>query len=155
MILRPTREDESKFTFEKTNKCYQMLTRLVATVNNKYYKGQRRNKSKEQLLFDITMKFQELYGMIEEILSGKKGAIRSVFSGRCGFSSRDVIVPGPKLRSDEIIMPYQAMVELLQQSIVNILQKSHNIGYDKAYAIWQRGQRRYDERIYNIIKSII
>ena len=155
LILRPTREDESKFTFEKTNKCYQMLTRLVATVNNKYYKGQRRNKSKEQLLFDITMKFQELYGMIEEILSGKKGAIRSVFSGRCGFSSRDVIVPGPKLRSDEIIMPYQAMVELLQQSIVNILQKSHNIGYDKAYAIWQRGQRRYDERIYNIIKSII
>ena len=155
LILRPTREDDSKFTFEKTNKCYHMLTRLVATVNNKHFKGQRRNKTKEQLLFDITMKFQELYEMIEDILSGKKGAIRSVFSGRCAFSSRDVIVPGPKLRSDEIIMPYQAMVELLQQSIVNILQKSYNIGYDKAYAIWQNSQRQYDDKVYNIIKSII
>ena len=155
LILRPTREDDSKFTFEETNKCYQILTRLVATVNNKYFKGQRRNKTKEQLLFDITMKFQELYEMIEKILSGKKGAIRSVFSGRCAFSSRDVIVPGPKLRSDEIIMPYQAMVELLQQSIVNILQKSYNIGYDKAYSIWQNAQRQYDEKIYNIIMSII
>ena len=40
------------------------------------------------------------------------------------FSARSVIVPNPKLRIDQVKLPYHALVELLQQSIINILKKA-------------------------------
>ena len=153
--LRPFAIDGEKFTFEDTNQLYSMMSRLVLQLNDKKFRGMRRNKDRNQLLYDLTVRLQELYASIEEILSGKKGAIRGVFSGRCTFSSRSVIVPGPELRIDEVILPYQAMVELLQQSIVNILQKSYNINYSAAYSIWQTAQRQYDQRVMDIMEAII
>lgn len=153
--LRPFMSDSEKFTFESTNRMYSMMSRIVLQLNDKSFKGMRRNKTKNRLLYDLTIKYQELYIELEKILSGKKGAIRSVFSGRCSFSSRSVIVPEPNLRIDEVIMPYEGMVELLQQSIINILQKTYNITYSIAYNIWENGKRQYDERIMKIIQSMI
>ena len=73
----------------------------------------------------------------------------------CSFSSRSVIVPGPELRIDQVILPYQAMTELLQQDIINILHKSYNMSNSQAYNVWSASQRQYDQRIMDIMKAII
>ena len=71
------------------------------------------------------------------------------------FSARSVITPSPDLRIDEVRLPYKCLVELLQQTIVNILQKSYNITYAEAYKIWYKAQIKKNPRVWDIIESII
>lgn len=153
--LRPYKLDGVRFTFEKTNAIYNMMVKLSVEINNDKLKIFRKRKNKNQLLADLQAKFYELYSELEKLLSGKKGTFRSVFGGRYNFTSRNVIVPNPSLRIDEVVMPYKAMVELLQQTIVNILQKSYNMSYSEAYNIWSKAQIIKDERVYQIIKGLI
>ena len=92
---------------------------------------------------------------IIEILKGKKGSIRTLFGGRYAFSSRCVIVPNPKLRVDEVTLPYKALVTLLQHSIINILKKSYNMTYSDAYNVWYKSLIKKDETVYKIIEGLI
>lgn len=153
--LRPFKVDSQSFHFEGTNGPYNMMVKLASSINAKKYKFSRRKKTKKQLLYDLTIKFQDLYKELEQIVSGKKGTFRAVFGGRYDFTSRSVIVQDPSLRIDQVIMPYKAMVELLQQTIVNILQKSYNISYSQAYDIWSNAQLNKDQRVVDIIEGLI
>lgn len=154
-ILRPFEVTSDKFVFEDTNRHYHMMTKLVTLLNDKYIRSSYGKRTKNQLLYDLCLKYQDLYGEIENILSGKKGQFRQCFGGRCAFSNRDVIVPNWRLRIDECILPYQAAVELLQQRIVNILQKMYSISYSDAYDIWMKAQLVVDDRVVKIIRKII
>jgi DNA-directed RNA polymerase beta' subunit len=117
--LRPYDASEKKnFRFEGTNGLYNMMSRLVATINNDTLKIFRKKKEKNQLLYDLQMKFNDLYDEIDNILSGKKGNIRLLSGGRYNFSSRNVIVQNPNLRIDQITLPYKCLVEFLQQQII-------------------------------------
>lgn len=153
--LRPFKPDASSFHYEDTNGIYNMMTKLANDINKDTLKIHRKKKPKNQLLFDLHNKFQELYASIEANLNGKKGFLRSVFGGRYNFSSRAVIVPNPILRIDEVMLPYKALVELMQQTIINLLQKSYNVTYSEAYNIWSKAQHVKDERVYQIIQGII
>lgn len=153
--LRPYRIEGTRLKIEGTNTLYTMMTKLVEAINKDDLKIFRKRKSKNQLLYDLNYKYLKLYDEIIKIISKKKGNLRSVFGGRYNFTSRNVIIPNPKLRIDEVIMPYKAMVELLQQSIINVLQKSYNISYADAYNIWSKAQTTKDERVYNIIINLI
>lgn len=153
--LRPFKPDASSFHYEDTNEKYTMMSKLVLDINNDTLKIHRKKKQKKQLLYDLHIKLQELYKLIEEIISGKRGEIRKCFGGRYNFTSRSVIGPDPSLRIDEVYLPYVALVELMQQTIVNLLQKSYNISYADAYSIWKKAQSTRDERVYQIIKGII
>ena len=88
---------------------YNMLAKIVANINKDGLKIHRKKKNKNQSLYDAQMKFNEVYKEIEQILSGKKGTFRSLFGGRYNFTSRDVIVPNPKLRINEVTLPYMAL----------------------------------------------
>lgn len=153
--LRPFKPDASSFHYEDTNEKYTMMSKLVLDINNDSLKIHRKKKQKKQLLYDLHIKFQELYKLIEEIITGKRGDIRKCFGGRYNFSSRSVIGPDPLLRIDEVKLSYVALVELMQQTIVNLLQKSYNISYADAFSIWKKAQSVRDERVYQIIKGII
>ena len=153
--LRPYKVEGDNFHFETTNKIYVLLCKLVGEVNKTDLKLNRKKKPKNELLFDIQIKFNELYGEIIEILKGKKGSIRTLFGGRYAFSSRCVIVPNPKLRVDEVTLPYKALVTLLQHSIINILKKSYNMTYSDAYNMWYKSLIKKDETVYKIIEGLI
>jgi hypothetical protein len=56
---------------------------------------------------------------------------------------------------DEIEMPYFALCILLEQVIINILQKSYNITYAKAYKIWYFAHMQEDPRVRAIIENLI
>lgn len=79
--LRPFRIKDDSFTFEGTNGIYNMMCRLVATINKDNLKMNRKRKAKDQLLYDLQVKFNELYKELENVISGKKGSIRSLIGG--------------------------------------------------------------------------
>lgn len=147
--------DGEKFKFEGTNGMYNMLAKIVASINKDGLKIHRKKKNKNQSLYDAQMKFNEVYKEIEQILSGKKGTFRSLFGGRYNFTSRDVIVPNPKLRINEVTLPYIALLELLQQRIINVLQKTNNISYNDAYSIWEHAKYTKNQIVVDIINTFI
>ena len=154
-LLRPFEFDNKSFYFEDTNSLYMMINKLKTQINNDSLKLFRMSKPKLQCLYDLQMKFNTLYASIEAILSGKKGAIRTLIGGRYNFTSRDVIVGDPSLRIDEVSLPYAALCELLQQRIINILHKSYSMSYNDAYNFWYKACITKNKTIENIIWSLI
>ena len=153
--LRPFKIDGENFNFEGTNSLYNMMARLVWKINKDRLKMQNKKKTKNDLLYDLQKKYNELYEEIKKILSGKKGTLRSCLAARYNFSARSVIIPNPDMRMDQVTLSYHCLAELLQQRIINILKKSYNMSYADAYSMWYKGQVKENDRIRNIIMSII
>ncbi len=67
-----------QFTFTKNNKWYNNIARNVSIVNNESMDIYRRNKTKNDVLFDIQRVFKKsIQSSFLMIWRGKKGAIRS------------------------------------------------------------------------------
>ena len=154
-LLRPVRLDGENLVFEKTNASYNMMAKLAPSINRNQLDIFRKKKTKEGLLYELQTHWNSLYAEIENILAKKKGTIRNLFGGRYNFSTRAVIVPDPELRIDEIRLPYGALVEVLQQTIINVLKKSYNITYSAAWDIWYMSQLHVNDRVVQIIENII
>lgn len=153
--LRPFRVEGEKLVFEGTNTIYNIMAKLAAELNRNSLRISKSRKPKEQLLFEMQNYYNELYKEIETGLAQKKGIIRQLFGGRYNFTSRSVIVPGPDLRIDQVRLPYHALVELLQQTIINLLQKTYGYSYSEAYKTWYKAQIKQDPKVKNIIELLI
>ena len=155
MLAVKNRYFTKSFYYEDTNSIYTMINKLKTSINNESLRIFRQKKPKLQYLFDMQMKVNELYASIEAILSGKKGALRTLIGGRYNFTARDVIVADPSLRIDEISLPYAALIELLQQPIINILHKSYSMSYSDAYDFWYKACITENVTVKDIILSLI
>ena len=154
-LLRPFELDAKAFYYEDTNSLYTLINKLKSQINNESLKIFRYNKPKLQCLYDLQVRVNELYASVEAILSGKKGALRTLIGGRYNFTSRDVIIPDPTLRIDEISLPYAALTKLLEQPIINILHKSYSMSYSDAYDFWYKGCIVENNTIKEIIMSLM
>lgn len=155
-LLRPVDENQSSFYYEDTNGFYYIMLKLSAKINEyDELNATKDNAYVDKFLYDLQIKYNKLSKSMEAILEKKKGDFRKLISGRLNFSSRCVITAGDDLRIDEIRLPYECLVELLQQQIVNILQKVYNFNYSDAYNIWYKANIERSEMVVEIIKSII
>lgn len=153
--LRPFKVEGDRFTFEGTNALFNIMAKLASSINNDAMSIYRNEKYRNTLLYQLQDRYNSLYKEIEKILANKKGMIQNLIGRRCGFTSRSIIVPDPKLRSDEIKLSYHTLIELFQQTIINILVKTYNIGYADAYMRFFHAQLVPDKRIYDIINNLI
>ena len=153
--LRLFKTEGKRFTFEGTNAIFNIMAKLAAKINDDELQMYRNKKYRNALLWDVQERYNKLYVEIENILAKKKGSIRMLVGGRCAFTSRLVIVPDPKLRVDEVTMSYYSLVELLQQTIINILARTYNMSYADAYMMWFKSQLVPNERVKQIIQNII
>lgn len=153
--LRPFKTEGKRFTFEGTNAIFNLMAKLAARINEDELSMYQIKKYRNALLWDMQERYNKLYVEVENILAKKKGSLRMLVGGRCGFTSRLVIVPEPDLKIDEISMSYYSLVELLQQTIINILVKTYSISYADAYMRWFKSQLEPDERIKQIIQNLI
>ena len=155
-LLRPSALDNGSLKYQSCNENYQMLSRLVYDCNNDKLRLNQKIKEKAQLLYDIQFQYNAIYEELKAILSKKKGDIRGSIGGRYSFSSRSVIRQDPYLHCDEVKLPFQGLLELLQQVIINILVKTQNISYSQAYKRWYKCQiTGFDQTIYDIIDGLI
>lgn len=154
--LRPFRIEGETFYFEGANAIYNAMAKFAGQINQKNLAMMRRaKKPKDQLLWDLQEKYNNLYADIEETLARKKGTIRSSYGGRYNFTARCVIASDPSLGVDQIRLPYHALVELLQQAIINILHKSYGMSYSDAYKKWYKSQIKKDQIVFEIIQGLI
>lgn len=153
--LRPFKIEGTRFTFEGTNAIYNIMAKLATKINDDTLSIHKMPKYRNILLWKLQDKYNELYKEIEAICANKKGAIRSLIGGRCGFTARSVIVPDPTLRINQIDLSYHALLELLQQTVINIMVRTYNITYNDAYMKFQQAQIVPNQRIREIIENII
>lgn len=154
-LLRPTNFDNASLKYEKTNENYNMINHLVKDINKDKLRIDRKKKNKLQLLYDVQFQWNIIYTELKDIMSGKKGDIRAAIGGRCCFTGRSVIVQGVDLMPDQIILSYHTLCELLQQVIINILQRTYNFYYADAYKYWYKAQLGYSDIVYSIIDKLI
>lgn len=153
--LRPVDISDSSMYFEKTTGIYKMMTKLVANINKNRTKTDNTQRLKNLQLFNLQMKYMELYDEIINILSGKKGNLRMLVGGRFNFTSREVIKQDPSLRIDQVKLPYVELVITQEQRIINILHRTYNISFQDAYDKWYRALSKVDVTIVEIIESLI
>lgn len=155
-LLRPVDIDQKSLYYEDSNKYFNMMNKLVSELNNyNKLKMNKKSSSNYEMMYDLQIKYNKLYKNIEDILQRKKGIVRSLLGGRYNFSSRCVIVADPTLRIDQITLPYKCLVELLQQQIVNVIQKTYNKSYSDAYSVWYRANIKEDPMVKSIIQTLI
>ena len=112
VLLRPYDVDRFTFSHEATNAYYNSINTKVTSLNKSKLmediaKSNNRSsgpirKQVQETLYELQLKLDQLYNEIIDIIKGKKGTIRSLFGGRCNFTSRNVITADPTLRIDEI-----------------------------------------------------
>lgn len=154
-ILRAVDIKDGKMTYEPCNAMYSMMNKLRTSINKVATKMQREPKIKNNQLYNLQKKYMELYGELENILSGKKGDFRCLIGGRYNFSSRNVIVQNPDLRIDEVTLPVIGLTIMLEQRIKNILCRMYNMTPNEAHEIWYKATITPDPKISAIIQSII
>ena len=155
-LLRPIDIDQKSLYYEDTNALYNMMNKIADQLN-KYgdLMMNRKSTSNFKLLYDLQEKWNKLYRNIEDILQKKKGIVRSLLGGRYNFSSRCVIAANLSVRVDEVKLPYKCLVKLLEQRIVNIIQKTYNKSYSDAYNIWYKSFIEETPMVREIIESLI
>lgn len=151
--LRPYSIRNRHFNFEGNNALYNVIAGTAAKLNKSEFNTRGRKKSTNQLIYDIQMKYMEIYADLEKIIAQKKGYVRSLNGGRYNFTARNVIIPDPDLRIDEIILPYASLIELLSLTIINILSKTYSPS--EAYRVWDEARIMYNPTIAELIQSII
>lgn len=154
-LLRPFKMEGEDLHYEKSNSLYKICCTLAEKINKDNLRMTRKAKSKNTLLYDLQMKLKKLDDEINAILAGKKGQVRQLYGGRFNFSARSVIVPDPTLRPDQVRISYPCLCGLLQQRIINVLQKSHGMDYATAYIYLERHAEDMDPLIMMIINGFI
>lgn len=155
-LLRPYHLNGDKFAFQDTNKNFNIMAMLGALINHKEsIKSRRAKKTRNQLLYDLQYNFMEIYDEVIKIMSSKKGIIRSLYGGRYNFSCRAVIVPNWTLRTDQIKLPFKALVKLLEHAIINILHNTYGMAMHTAKAVFDKAYTDYDDRVWKIVNYII
>lgn len=155
-LLRPSKLEAGSLRYEITNQYYQLLARLVYECNKDKRAMDRKEKEKTQQLYDIQYNYNCIYEELKEVLSRKKGDFRAAIGGRYSFSGRSVIRQDPTLHADEIKLSFHMLLEMLQQVIINILVKSHNMTYPQAYKKWYKCVvKGYDKTVYDLVDGLI
>lgn len=154
-LLRPMDIIGKSMYYEKTNELYNIMAKQAKYINRNKRSMDRNLTLKNQQLFRFQSKYMELYDEVVEILSGKKGELRTLVSGRFNFSSRNVIKQNPNLRIDQVELPYAELVITEEQRIINILHRTYNITYQEAYNQWFKAVGKVDPIVVNILQDLI
>ena len=93
---------------------------------------------------------------IIELIKNKRGTIRKIIlAGRVNFSARNVIVPNPDLKTNEVILNYVTFVELYKIPLINLISLSEGISYVEAQRYVDQAQLSYDDKLYGYINELL
>lgn len=88
-------------------------------------------------------------------INKKEGFIRNkLISGAMNYTSRMVISPDPRLRMDEVGLPYHAFRVLFKSRIMYWLKVKDGLLVSEAYKVWQKSLN-FDQHVYDIMNLII
>lgn len=171
-FLRPfiIKGQEIKYTDEDT--VYKQLFTNSELLNNRFelekrirMRKNRMKKSKnknlnalrrQNILFTIQKDVNELWDLVFETINGKTGQIKeNITGGRMNYTARNVIIPDPILRADEIGLGYTTFLELFKLEIIGLLSKMNNITLNEAHEKWRRATISFSNSMYELMLYMI
>ena len=85
----------------------------------------------------------------------KNGFIRQqLLGGRINYSARNVIIPAPDLKDNEVDLSYHTFLELFKNKIIHYISRLEDISEDKAQQIW-RNAYNFDEKVYDVMMYLV
>jgi len=164
-VLRPISFRSDSFFYTQIDRAFNSIFATSRLLNDAEYFEERRKKWKKEkrermdiptMLSSIQNKLMELWELVFESIDSKEGHIKSdILGGMINWSSRDVIVPDPTLKSDEVRLNYAAFLELFSYEIIAHLVKIADITENEAYDQWCRAKIEYSPKIYEIMNYIL
>lgn len=107
------------------------------------------------ILQRIQYRLNNMFDYNFELITGKYGFIREqLLGGSLNYTSRNVIVPDPTLRDDEIDISYQTFRVLFKYKILYYLMHINDIPLSKAYDLWKRSYK-FDKHVYEVMTYIV
>lgn len=156
-VLRPITTSPQEYHYTKVEQAFNVITGCVNRLN--VYKGEidETNISNiNTLLFKIQEKVNAVDELTFKMLDKKTGHIHDgIFGGRMDFSARDVIVPDPTLRANQIKLSYLAVLELYKLEICNMITKINGCSYTAALKYWFDAHIRFSKFVYEVMIYIM
>jgi len=159
-VLRPILFKGESFLYNPIDKKYTPIYSLVCSLNayNAAYdkKSKKKRIDEPTMLFSLQKKLMKLWDLIFAQLNQKDGHIKDqLLGGRLNFSARNVIIPDPTLKPDEIKLGYLAFLELYKYEIIAHLVKMNDISENAAYEQWYKATINFNPKIYEVMKYIL
>ena len=148
-LLRPQSVTSDTFYFGSMDKIINPLFSLSRNLKNCV------EVERDYILQRIQTKVNRMWKINFEMLNGKEGFIRGqLLGGGLNYTSRNVIIPNPTLRDNEVDLSYHTALELYRDKIIHYLRRLDDISLSKAYSIWKNAFK-FDEKVYDIMMYIV
>jgi hypothetical protein len=148
-LLRPQSMTSDTFYFGSIDKHINTIFRLSENIKDCI------DTERDYILWRIQRRANCMWDLCFDMLTGKEGFIRDqLLGGSLNYTSRNVIIPDPTLRDDEVDVCYHTFLELYKFQIINYIMRLDDIPLSKAYSIW-RNAYKFDEKVYQIMMYIV
>ena len=148
-LLRPQSITNDTFYFNSIDKLVNTTFNLSENLKSCV------EVERDYILQRLQIKVNAMWDIYFEELNGKTGLIRGeLLGGSINYSARNVIVPDPTLKDNEIDLSYHTFLELFKYKIIFYLMKLEDITLSKAYTMWKKASV-YDKKIHEIMSYII
>lgn len=161
-VLRPVSFRNETFFFNGIDRKYNVIFADSRLLNNRNHPQPKKAKSKRSrmdeptILHAIQKNVNELWQLIFSQINQKNGHIKEqILGGRINFSARNVIIPDPYLRADEVRLGYLAFLELFKYEVIALISNLNNSTQNQAYEDWYRATIKFDAKIYEIMMYIV
>lgn len=164
-ILRPMSFRGESLFYCPIDKLYNKIFTSVRLLNDiELYEARRKKLAKDKrermdvghILTNIQMDLMTLWGEIFDQIDGKSGQIQGeILGGMLNWSSRDVIIPDPTLKADEIRLNYAAFLELFRFEIIGQIMRVNNVSASEAMNQWALAKIQYNPKVYEIMNYLL
>lgn len=149
-MLRQSSVSGDSFYFTGIDKQINPIINLSQKLRDNYTDIDR-----DLILGRIQTRANAMWNINFDELDGKDGLIRDQISGgSVNYSSRNVIIPDPSLRDNEVELSYSTAHSLFRFQIIHNLMTMNGISLAQANDIWESAYIM-DERVYKVICYIL
>lgn len=164
-ILRPMSFKGESLFYGPIDKLYNKIYTGVALLNNidlyerrlkKLVKDRRERMDRGHFLSKIQDDLMTLWSQIFDQIDGKAGHIQGeILGGMLNWSSRDVIIPAPHLKANEIELNYSAFLELYKYEIIGCIMHINNVSASEAMNQVALAKIVHSDKIYEIMNYLL
>lgn len=165
--------EEKRNVFCKRIPVYSTFLRPQSMTSDTYYYGSidkhinpifslsEKVKNAEEIekfviLYRIQNRVNKLWTENFKLLNDKEGLIRGqILGGSLNYTARNVIIPDPTLRDDEVDLSYHTALELFRDIILRYLMNMDDISASRALQEWQEAKSKFSNKIYEVMLFII
>lgn len=164
-VLRPLQFKDEALLYTKIDRIYNSIFTSSALLNDieaferkqaNVMKKKKERYERGEILSKIQARLMKLWAAVFEQIDQKTGHIKGeILGGKLNFSSRDVIIPDPRLRPDEIAINYTAFLELYKYEIISCIVNIEGVSMYDAYGQWSKARVVYSDKIYGYMQYIL